>query len=929
MNTIRTSIIWILSENRKSNTATLKSLTENLSACSAGHEVLLYSQKDMALPKELPADSTSLPGISGCTLRFLDAGGRSDIDIYADAASIVSGEYVTMLHGGDKWSKGLLGKVEQYISGMHGNEPAVLMTRKRDLYDRGLLFAQEEALEVSAFGKFKQNRRFASSRVVDLRSHFDLQPLYLGGTFVRRDCFTVERLHPEYALEAERAYFMDLLRESGSFELIGGAFYYSAQGREGDVSVFPNVYEKEWYFNSISEFWIPYLKGLKETCSEIPLFIQYNCMFSLHARFLSNKDNQNKHILDTDALKQFYALAGKLLHLLSDRVIFNSDSVLSFWFNRDDYLVYGYLKYGSSFRFNAVEKDGTAWLAVGDNIVDHQHISDLETDIRWMNWKDGILHIDGQADALLYQLADEIVMCYGDSHFPLQYDGSYALFKFFGESVYKKHPFQLDLPLAGRSHREKLTILARVAGKEYPICYSYRTHYSRMSDVCRTSHWCFGPKKRYLMSRGRDNMYMKIHNANALTRFLWETLLLLNMFITFDSKYWQFIAVRLGYHAAKPFLKRKKIWLYFDKIYKGGDSAEYLYRYAAAQNDPGIVHYYLVDKNTSDYKRLKADGFEPLLRRTIRHRLIFMLADMMVISNSTAFPFNDFGRINSSFVRDLIDSHAVCVQHGMSVQKIAMAQQRLRDNTRLYFCASKYEISNLSKPIYGYDGQFRSTLKLTGVPRHDGLVDRHKKQIMISPTWRMQASVKIRTSEGEARDYNPLFKETAYYHVYNRLINDPRLLEAARTYGYRIKYVLHPIVSVQAKDFDTNDIVDIVPSIGDMSYEDMFCESALMVTDYSGVQFDFAYMRKPVLYLHSNEIPAHYEEGTFFYDTMGFGEIAHTNEELIDLLIDYMKCGCEMKPEYVRRADDFFAFHDQNNCKRVYDEMLRYQEENL
>ena len=63
----------------------------------------------------------------------------------------------------------------------------------------------------------------------------------------------------------------------------------------------------------------------------------------------------------------------------------------------------------------------------------------------------------------------------------------------------------------------------------------------------------------------------------------------------------------------------------------------------------------------------------------------------------------------------------------MSVQKIAIAQNRLRDNTRLYFCASKYEIDNLSRPVYDYVGY--DALKLTGVPRYDGLKDRAKKQI--------------------------------------------------------------------------------------------------------------------------------------------------------------------------------------------------------
>ncbi len=358
-----------------------------------------------------------------------------------------------------------------------------------------------------------------------------------------------------------------------------------------------------------------------------------------------------------------------------------------------------------------------------------------------------------------------------------------------------------------------------------------------------------------------------------------------------------------------------------DKIYKAGDSAEYIYRYACGKED-GIRKYYLVDRDAPDCARLRSEGFEPLVRGTLKHRMMFLYADMMIVSNSTVFAFNDYTLEGSACIRDLVHFHVACVQHGMSVQKIAIAQNRLRDNTRLYFCASRYELDNLNHPVYDYVG--RDILKLTGVPRYDGLVNHDKRQLLITPTWRMQAAMPVRQSESVQRDYNPLFKETAYFRIYNALINDPRLLAAAKEYGYRIHYVLHPIVSPQAKDFDQNDYVDIIPSTGDMSYEKEFQESSLMVSDFSGVQFDFAYMRKPVVYLHHDDIPQHYEEGTFHYDTMAFGEICHNNEELIDVLIDYMRNDCRMKPEYRRRADDFFYYDDHNNCQRIYDVMLDY-----
>ena len=100
-----------------------------------------------------------------------------------------------------------------------------------------------------------------------------------------------------------------------------------------------------------------------------------------------------------------------------------------------------------------------------------------------------------------------------------------------------------------------------------------------------------------------------------------------------------------------------------------------------------------------------------------------------------------------------------------------------------------------------------------------------------------------------------------------------------------------------------------------------------MVTDYSGVQFDFAYMRKPIVYFHPDVLPPHYDDGIFFYDTMGFGEICTKSEQLIDMLCEYMKTGCVMKEEYRKRADNFYAQNDHHNCERIYQEIMKFQKQ--
>jgi CDP-glycerol glycerophosphotransferase (TagB/SpsB family) len=109
--------------------------------------------------------------------------------------------------------------------------------------------------------------------------------------------------------------------------------------------------------------------------------------------------------------------------------------------------------------------------------------------------------------------------------------------------------------------------------------------------------------------------------------------------------------------------------------------------------------------------------------------------------------------------------------------------------------------------------------------------------------------------------------------------------------------------------------------------QELMKSSAFMITDYSSVQIDFAYMKKPLVYFHPSQLPAHYDDGGFFYDTMGFGEICTESDQLVDLLCEYMENGCKMKPKYVERVEDFYQFDDHNNCERIYNEIIKYQQQ--
>ncbi len=738
----------------------------------------------------------------------------------------------------------------------------------------------------------------------------------------------------------------------------------------GDKTFFPGIYEKDWYENYLLflENWIKGLvsgtalgananagnvSGLTNFDNDkkrqmLMRLAQEHALFVIKFMIEANLDNVNKHLFEGDEAEAMLLRLGRALAGVPDDVICGGKLIQDP--DSTDKHARIVERFPGTYHIKKKNEDLITWLLLMLKYQNKKLEFDFEggfycfegnpvgaltkptADIQFMDNADDHgktnLTIEGRLNPIMLMNGGMFGVMAKNHFYPAVFDQRYAHTKAFGMSVYKLHAFTIKLPVEYAEDTDIAFVVRMTDRKgcqvDLPVTLEFDSHFSRLCDKFDHSYWKIN---KHLYSYVSAANVMAVRPAKKWDLIKREVSLWGDMIKTKNLKVIKFIIVR-AFLLAKPLLKHKPIWLFWDKIYKAGDSAEYMFKYAQAKED-GIKCYYLADENCEDYARLVNEGYKPVKRRSIMHRYAFLYADMIIVSNSTVYAFNDFGTVNSALIRDLMNFHVCCVQHGMSIQKIAVAQNRLRDNTRLYFCASKYEVENLSKPIYGYGGH--DALKLTGVPRYDGLVNDDKKQILITPTWRMQAAVPVTKNEGVARDYNPLFKRTDYYRIYNSLINDHRLIGAAKRCGYKLLYVLHPIVSPQIDDFDKNDAVEIIPSVATkghpgVNYEKVLKESSLMVTDYSGVQFDFAYMKKPVVYLHHKDIPKHYEEGSFFYDTMGFGEICTDNEELVNALIDYMEEGCKIKPEYKARVEDFFAFSDRKNCERIYRVMKDYQE---
>ena len=149
----------------------------------------------------------------------------------------------------------------------------------------------------------------------------------------------------------------------------------------------------------------------------------------------------------------------------------------------------------------------------------------------------------------------------------------------------------------------------------------------------------------------------------------------------------------------------------------------------------------------------------------------------------------------------------------------------------------------------------------------------------------------------------------------DEFLNNKDLLEFLKKSGFKIMFKPHFEMSGYMHLLDLPCEVELC---SDVEYQELFNKSVLLITDYSSVFFDFAYLNKPVIYYRADD-EYHNKSGYFDFESMGFGDIITSKDCLISKILEYADDDFKMEEKYIKRVDEFFKFTDKNNCKRVYD----------
>lgn len=381
------------------------------------------------------------------------------------------------------------------------------------------------------------------------------------------------------------------------------------------------------------------------------------------------------------------------------------------------------------------------------------------------------------------------------------------------------------------------------------------------------------------------------------------------------------VAARILFESRKR-RQKKSVWLCSDRTNRADDNGEVMFSYLCEHPDDSIEPYFVIDKNTDDWKRMGKIG-KVVETFSKEHKVLFLLSEFSLSSQANRAVINPFGKLEY-YYRDLMyDKRLVFLQHGITKDNQSKWLNRYNRNLFGFVVTTRPEYES----VFEYDYYYKpERVWLTGMPRYDRLYHDEKKYVTIMPTWRK--SLSGGTDAAGVWLLGKDFKKSSYFKFYNELLNDERLLKAAENCGYCICFMPHPNTISGLHYFKRHSAVKFLDMT--YSYRDVFAQTDLMVTDYSSVAFDFAYLRKPIVYSQFDKAEffggGHsYTEGYFDYVRDGFGEVEETLETVVDRIIEYMENGCRIKPEYRERIDKTFAFDDKDCSRRVYETVLKYR----
>lgn len=756
-------------------------------------------------------------------------------------------------------------------------------------------------------GSHWQNDKFKKgNRVLDLFLEYKSPLMFVNASFIKQERKQDIWFDSRLVCGEDQKVLLELLMSKMKYGVINNCRYLYRRRNGGEESLIQSSKKKYgWYFDYFTYLVDWAIEKYYSYFGYLPAFLQYQLLTDIQWRFAEEYDMDA--VLSEKEIDLYKKRLFNSLRYFDDKYIMEQKMI---WNEHKCYI----LSKKYDMKPTLIRRDSDIIVHFKNTVV--SLLSDQITKVEFLQINNNKLIIEGYAKfmgvdfssniKIYLKINDDMILC------KEMYEENLHEYRF-GELMFRAKRFFLEYHLSENIDQYRIQIIVECDGikilrkdvrlGEHMPLSSYKGSYYYAKP------WVVTKDKNIFVIKKECFKNILCYEYNFL-KILWKS----NK--KSDKKA---VVARCIYHAMKC-IKKRSLWLVSDRINKADDNGEALFEYIKKRKN---VHaYFVIAKDSEDYSRLKKLG-KVLIHHSYKHKILYLLSDIVISSHADSTTFNPFAGYSQPY-KDIIGRKKyVFLQHGIIQNDLSDWLNRYKKNLNLFITSSKQEYNSiLNTPEYAYNSH---VVKLTGLPRYDKLVNETKKIITIMPTWRMYLMNGLESETG-IWSRKQGFENSLYFKTYDGLLNNERLLMQAEKYGYEIHFMPHPNIRTYIDFFTKKN--NVVFEEFDRSYSKMFNESSLLITDYSSVAFDFAYLRKPIIYFQF-DVDEFYtaghvcSKGYFSYEKNGFGDIEYNMEHVVNRIIEYMENGCQLKDKYRERIDNFFAYNDRNNCQRVYEEILK------
>ncbi|WP_030917769.1 bifunctional glycosyltransferase/CDP-glycerol:glycerophosphate glycerophosphotransferase [Streptomyces sp. NRRL B-24720] len=373
---------------------------------------------------------------------------------------------------------------------------------------------------------------------------------------------------------------------------------------------------------------------------------------------------------------------------------------------------------------------------------------------------------------------------------------------------------------------------------------------------------------------------------------------------------------RLLYWLMYPKLHGKDIWIIGEREDTAQDNSYHLFKWIR-ENEPKRRVYYAINGDAPDREKIDHLG-RVVDRLSWKYRAYLLHATRLINAYDLEAYLGFPGLSKRAFLRgygDLLRYKRVFLQHGVVYNDVVQSIHAQVTNVDMVLTTGRSERAYYAEHCgYGYD-----RVAATGLPRYDALTPvPGPRKILVMPTWRRDI---VAPSYNKAAKPEIPFAASEYYRFFSALLRDERLLKALQHYGVELEFMPHYEIRPYLKHFRIDHPSITVSSTG-RDVQLAMRECSMLVTDYSSVFFDVAYMGKPIVYTNFDDeafYSKHYKRGYFDLARDGFGPACGRVDQAVDEIIASITRDFQVEPQYRRRAEEFFVLRDTNNCERAFD----------